>query len=719
MNHISSVFALACAIICFSFTLSAQAQTPQGINYQAAARNAEGEPLSNQNVSVQLSLLSGSPNGAAVYRESHQTRTTPEGVFSLVFGQGNNTIGLFSALDWSEGPYYLRVEIDENGGNNYVEMGVTQLMSVPYALMAENLANPPELETGVSLDGEGTPQSPLEIARQTATQGQTLKWNGSAWAPANDDVSFDGTLTTSPRISGNGTENSPLDIAGMNASVGQVLKWTGVSWTPADDIGTDYTGEPPLVADNINRTLSLADGRFVNDVMYWNGAAWVIGQPEFGGSGGQWQENGANLYRTNGNVGIGTSSPEHLLHVSGNSNLDDPQLLLNETEKDFARVNFGNDNSAYYWGLNARPESSGQQGVLNFYYSFENQDVMTLTDLGAVGIGTTAPEAGTRLDVISRDRYAGLFSTDLVSNDATVINAFFAADADVDAVAVAGTSEPAWGKGFGGQFYGGNTGVLGAAYAGRFDGNYAAIGVYGESYDDPDAAAAGTRIGVYGFGRGGDFNIGVFGSHNNNGNNNYAGLFEGRVFVDGFLEKAAGSFKIDHPDDPANKYLVHSFVESPEMLNLYNGVVKTGPDSLAVVELPDYFTTLNKDFRYQLTVIGAMEQAYVWEEIEGNTFVVKTSAPNVKVSWQVTGVRNDPFAQENRLQDVVEKQGSERGKYLHPELYGQPESAGMFHNCRPSDTPRNQPPTRDPARIKRNSSAGFVGEVETADPKVK
>ena len=99
--------------------------------------------------------------------------------------------------------------------------------------------------------------------------------------------------------------------------------------------------------------------------------------------------------------------------------------------------------------------------MLNFYYSFEQQDLLTLTDIGNVGIGTTAPEAGAKLDVISGSQYAGLFSSDFASPDATVLNAFFASDADVDAVAVSGTAEPRWGKGFGGQFYGGNTGVLG------------------------------------------------------------------------------------------------------------------------------------------------------------------------------------------------------------------------------------------------------------------
>ena len=243
MNRLFRCFAILFAAILLAGPLFAQA--PQGINYQAAARDAEGEPLADENVGVRLSLLSGSPNGATVYSETQQTRTSPEGVFSLVFGQGDNTIGLFSEIEWNEGPYYLKVDLDENGGENFTEMGVTQLMSVPYALMAEQVASPAPIVSGSSIDGEGTSEAPLELAQQAATQGQTLKWDGQAWAPANDDISFDGTLATSQRISGNGTENSPLDIAGMNASVGQVLKWTGASWTPADDMGTDYEGASP------------------------------------------------------------------------------------------------------------------------------------------------------------------------------------------------------------------------------------------------------------------------------------------------------------------------------------------------------------------------------------------------------------------------------------------------------------------------------------------
>ncbi len=150
----------------------------------------------------------------------------------------------------------------------------------------------------------------------------------------------------------------------------------------------------------------------------------------------------------------------------------------------------------------------------------------------------------------------------------------------------------------------------------------------------------------------------------------YAGYFDGNVEVNGTLTKSAGAFRIDHPLDPANKYLQHSFVESPDMMNIYNGNVTTDNEGLAVVQLPDYFEALNMDFRYQLTVIGQFAQAIVAEEIKDNRFTVMTDKPNVRVSWQVTGVRNDRFAQQNRLQVEVEKSDRERGYYLNPELLG-------------------------------------------------
>ena len=143
------------------------------------------------------------------------------------------------------------------------------------------------------------------------------------------------------------------------------------------------------------------------------------------------------------------------------------------------------------------------------------------------------------------------------------------------------------------------------------------------------------------------------------------------------LARAHGTFKIDHPLDPANKYLSHSFVESPDMMNIYNGNVVTDADGLAFVELPDYFEALNRDPRYQLTVMGVMAQAIVERKIEGNSFTIRTSEPNVEVSWMVTGIRRDAYAAAHPIVVEEEKALADRGRYLHPEEHGQPETMGI------------------------------------------
>ncbi len=145
-----------------------------------------------------------------------------------------------------------------------------------------------------------------------------------------------------------------------------------------------------------------------------------------------------------------------------------------------------------------------------------------------------------------------------------------------------------------------------------------------------------------------------------------AGDFLGNVRVSGMLIKGGGSFRIDHPLDPKNKYLSHSFVESPDMMNVYNGNITTGPTGEAVVELPSYFDALNRDYRYQLTVIGQFAQAMVMEKISGNRFKIKTDKPRVEVSWQVTGIRKDKFAEEHRIKVESEKSESERGTLQNP-----------------------------------------------------
>jgi len=139
------------------------------------------------------------------------------------------------------------------------------------------------------------------------------------------------------------------------------------------------------------------------------------------------------------------------------------------------------------------------------------------------------------------------------------------------------------------------------------------------------------------------------------GNVVYSNLSDGvhlnrDLHVGGTLYKAAGSFRIDHPLDPERKYLQHSFVESPDMLDVYNGVATLDRTGKAEVELPEYFQALNRDFRYQLTPIGNYAPLYVAREVAHNTFAIAGGRPGQRVSWQVTGIRHDSYANSHRIQ---------------------------------------------------------------------
>lgn len=193
----------------------------------------------------------------------------------------------------------------------------------------------------------------------------------------------------------------------------------------------------------------------------------------------------------------------------------------------------------------------------------------------------------------------------------------------------------------------------------------------------------GLGIGVWGSQAGSGY--GVFGdAPTGNGvvgmsNSGFAGFFFGNVMVNGTLSKSAGGFKIDHPLDPAHKYLSHSFVESPDMKDVYDGVTTTNARGFATVTLPRYFEALNRSFRYQLTIVGTRGwNARVVQEIAHNRFTIQSDQPRVKVSWQVTGIRHDAYANAHRIKVVEAKPAADQGRYLQPQLYGQPRSKGEF-----------------------------------------
>jgi len=224
---------------------------------------------------------------------------------------------------------------------------------------------------------------------------------------------------------------------------------------------------------------------------------------------------------------------------------------------------------------------------------------------------------------------------------------------------VAGTSKSdEKGAGNAGVYGSGAIGVMGegGTYGVQGFGSY--NGVWGNSLGPEGAGVVGSggRYGVYGQSQQG-----------------HAGYFEGDVYVTGSLGKGGGGFKIDHPLDPANKYLNHSFVESADMKNIYDGIVMLDGHGEAVVELPRWFEALNHNFRYQLTALGASApNLYIAEKIAHDRFKIAGGNADMEVCWQVTGSRLDAWAQAHAMAVDEEKPAHERDYYLHPELYAQP-----------------------------------------------
>ena len=192
-------------------------------------------------------------------------------------------------------------------------------------------------------------------------------------------------------------------------------------------------------------------------------------------------------------------------------------------------------------------------------------------------------------------------------------------------------------------------------------------------------------------GSGGAFTGTSFGVYGKATNTTGSGLWGVGVIGDGvqlglFSNTNSGangtkSFIIDHPLDPANKFLKHYSMESPEVLNFYRGNLVLDANGNGTVELPNYFTAINKNYSYTLTPIGASSSTYIAEEInENGVFKVSGGNPNQKVSWAIYAERNDVNIKQDSFSTAVEieKTSEQKGKYLNPLAHGKSKSDALF-----------------------------------------
>src|SRR5262249_799909 len=253
-----------------------------------------------------------------------------------------------------------------------------------------------------------------------------------------------------------------------------------------------------------------------------------------------------------------------------------------------------------------------------------------------------------------------------------------------------------------GESDGGVVGVLG-------EGKATGDGVKGQASGEGRAAVCGFHLGgpgvTWAFGVYGNGLNGVFGESLNpragsaiyglqtgwypgSTASAWAGYFHCNVNVAGRLWATAGvrAFQIDHPVNPANQFLNHETVDSPERKNLYDGVVELDGKGEAKVRLPEWFEALNENFRYQLTCLGKSAPVYVAEEVTGNSFKIAGGGAGMRVSWQGTGTRKAPLAKAHP-RVVEEDKGEARGYYLMPQAYGADADKNLARRRKPAARP--------------------------------
>jgi hypothetical protein len=430
--------------------------------------------------------------------------------------------------------------------------------------------------------------------------------------------------------------------------------------------------------NGLSDVVTLAAG--ANVTITTNGNTLTLAAAGAGGSG-IWSANGNNAYYNAGNVGIGTTTPVAQLQA--------------ETGEVKPAV-YGHATGA---GTGVQGESSTGIGVYASSSSGNGVYATSATASGVeghsgTGIGVYASSIGGRGVYATSDSGAGVeshstsgfgvygASTSASGVEGHSTSGFGVYGASTSAAGVEGHSSS------GSGVYGGSTsgfGVFGESSGAGLS------GVYGISHSSSGSGVVGeTYVGsLYGTPKG----AGVTGIAHVGGTSIHgiavdgageAGFFDGDVDITTDLHvSGTKNFKIDHPLDPTNRYLVHASIESPDVKNLYDGNITTDANGDAAVTLPTYFEALNRDFRYQLTAIGQFAQAIVSSKIKGNQFTIKTDKPNVEVSWQVTGIRQDAYMKAHPMVVEQDKPANERGTYQHPELFGQPEEKGLSWSQNP------------------------------------
>jgi len=676
----------------------AYAQFPaEGVNYQAVARNSQGNVISNP-ITVRISILSGSPTGTLQYQETHNTTPNSLGLFNLSIGQGSflgGAVANFASINWGATSHFAKTEI--NTGSGFTDMGTTQLWAVPYALYAKNAGSggggsytagsgigisnnvisavdnsaTNELQSlsvsgsSLSISNGNTVTLPSGGTTYTAGTGISISGNiisataGTAYT-AGSGISISGGVISAADNSAT-NEFQTLSLSGNTLSIANgnnVTLPTGTTYTAGT--GISITGNTIAAADvsatNEIQTLSISGSTLSisggNNITLPSGSGGgTLDQAyDFGGAGA-----GKTIVADSGPVTINASG-------TGAANIG---LLLSHTGTGTAAmgINFsGTGNGIQALSSNAANTFATIQASTNS--SNANNSSILGQSTGAARAVTGQVEATATADAAVRG-----------------LNSRTGGGIGVDGVGfngVAGSS--AYNQGFG--VFATNTATANVAsgfYAVGVAGlSTNGVGVQGQTTNGQLPAILGqnlntgavyNNIGVYGQS---NMGIGVYGE-----SIDYYGVFsEGDFGASGVK-----TFLIDHPLDPTNKFLKHFSIESNEVLNIYRGTVVCDANGEATVVMPIYVEAVNKNYSYQLTPIGSFAGLFIKEKLNNGQFKIAGAQPNMEVSWELVGERNDAYLIKHpeKREVEVEKKGSAKGTYISPELYGKPKDLKMVN----------------------------------------
>ena len=592
--------------------------------------------------------------------------------------------GSGQVLKWDGTQWYAGTDLSGSGGatiNNFNWADATDILTITEGAT----------DWDVTIDNEADDLSDniindLSNVNANPVSGQILKWNGTQWAAGDDNAGSGATINNFSWTDGSNllriTENSTNwdvyinneaddlsdniinDLSNVNANPvsGQILKWNGTQWAAGDDNsgsgglisaftwndgsdllritenGTNWDvsidNEADDLSDNVINDLNNVNANPVNgDFLQWNGSQWIAGNAS----------------------GASCVTLEEAYNCGGNG--AGRQVNINYGAIELYLANTTNGTDAIYaessTGTNSNPTSS-----------------MTAQNAG-IGAALYAYNTNTS------NAYNTIFAETNSNNDYTSgLAGYYTGNAlgvGVYGRVDDGSTGAAGVMGVNSRTDGGH-GVLGQGVNGVVgQTNYqAGYGVYGNN-SDAIGNNSQNAIGTYGIGY-----VGVWGDYIDGGLAMYA---NGNMEVNGdFTVFGTKAFTIDHPLDPENKKLRHFCVESPEVLNIYRGNVILNKNGEAIVNLPDYFSAINKRFSYYLTPIGKPASLYVKEEVKENSFIIAGGKANMKVSWVLYAERNDAYMQQHPDSKKVEpeKTSREKGKYLMPELYGQPKSKSIY-----------------------------------------